>query len=137
MPASLIRLILESAFNQGDLSAVEELLTPDSITHIPAWGLPHSRTGLQQLIASLRLAFPDLHCALEDEIREGERCAAHWTVRGTHTGLFLGNPATGKPIVAQSIIFARTADGRIVEGWLLIDQFGILQQLGIVPPPRG
>jgi hypothetical protein len=36
----------------------------------------------------------------------------------------------------QGIIFARTAGGRIVEDWILIDQLGILQQLGIVPPSR-
>jgi predicted ester cyclase len=37
----------------------------------------------------------------------------------------------------QGIIFARTENSRIVEDWTLVDQMGILQQLGLVPPSRG
>jgi steroid delta-isomerase-like uncharacterized protein len=116
---------------------VEELLAPESISHIPAWGMPNNRMGLKQLIASFRLAFPDLHCTLEDEIGENDKFAAHWTMRGTHMGSFLGNPPTGRMIVAKGIIFARTEKGRIVEDWILVDQMGILQQLGVVPPAGG
>lgn len=135
-PDTLIHLIFDKAFNQGNLAAVEDLLSPDSITHITAWGLPNNRMGLKQLIASFRTAFPDLHCTVEDEIREGDKFAAHWTMRGTHKGLFLGNPPTGRPVEVQGIIIARISNGRIVEDWTLIDQIGILQQLGFVPPPR-
>ena len=109
---------------------------PDSIIHIPAWGMPDNRTGLKQLIASLRLAFPDLHCTIEDEIGEVNKFAAHWTMRGTHKGPFLGNQPTGRTIMAKGIIFARTENGRIIEDWILIDQMGMLQQLEIIPPPR-
>lgn len=133
-PPFFLRLFTE-AFNQGNLAAVEELLAPDSIIHIPAWGMPNNRMGLKQLIAIFRAAFPDLHCTVEDEIREGDRFAAHWTIRGTHMGSFLRNPPTGRTIEAKGIIFARTEKGRIVENWILIDQFGLLQQLGVVPPP--
>jgi hypothetical protein len=34
---SLIRRIVESAFNQGALAVVDELLAPDGITHIASW----------------------------------------------------------------------------------------------------
>jgi hypothetical protein len=34
------------------------------------------------------------------------------------------------------MIFTRTENDRIIEDWTLIDQMGILQQLGIVPPTR-
>lgn len=137
MPAtpSHVRQIFELAFNQGDLAVVDALLSPESITHIPAWGMPASRTGLKLFVSSLRTAFPDLQCTVEDEILEAGRLAAHWTLRGTHKGLFLGNPPTGRPVEVLGIIFARTANGRIVEDWILVDQMGILQQLGIVPPP--
>ncbi len=80
-------------------------------------------------------AFPDLQCTVEDEIYVGDQFAAHWTMRGTHNGSFLGNPPTGRRVMVQGLIFARTAHGRISEAWTLIDQMGILQQLGLVPPP--
>jgi predicted ester cyclase len=34
------------------------------------------------------------------------------------------------------MIFARIENGQIAESWTLLDQMSMLQQLGIVPPPR-
>lgn len=133
---TLVRQLFELAFNRGDLAIVDELLTPESITHMPAWGMPASRTGLKLFVSSLRTAFPDLHCTVEDEILEANRLAAHWTMRGTHTGLFLGNPSSGRKIVVKGTIFVWIADDRISEVRIQIDQYDMLQQLGIVPPPR-
>ncbi len=139
MPVSrlntLIHRIFENAFNLGDFAAVDELLAPDSITHMTAWRLANNRTGLKQFIASFRLAFPDLNCTIIDEIYEGNKLAMYWILNGTQRGPFLGNQPTGRPVRVEGMIFARTLNGQISEGWLLIDQFAILQQLGIVPPP--
>ena len=134
---SLIRRLFDEAFNRGNLAVVDELLSPDHFTHTAFGGAPHGPGGLKWLIVMFRAAFPDLHCTVEDEIREGNSFAAHWTMRGTHRGLFLGNPPTGRPVAVQGIIFARTANGRIVEDWTLVDQMGILHQLGMIPPPSG
>jgi steroid delta-isomerase-like uncharacterized protein len=134
---SLVRKIFNQAFNQGDLDIVDELVAADVATHMSSWGLPASRLGLKQMIANLRSAFPDLRCTIEDEIGEGNKIAAHWTMRGTHKGAYFGNLATGRQVEVQGFIFARTTHGQIVENWILIDQMGLLQQLGIVPPPRG
>ena len=134
---SLIRRIFEQAFNQGDLAVVDEVLTPDHFAHTAFGGAPNGPQGLKWLIAMFRTAFPDLHCTVEDEIWDGDQFAAHWTLRGTHKGSFLGNPPTGRPVVVQGIIFARTENGRLVEDWTLVDQLDILQQLGLVPPPAG
>ena len=133
---SLIRRMVENAFNQGTLAVVDELLAPDGITHIPSWGMPQTREGLKQLIALFRSAFPDLQCTVEDEISVGDRVAAHWMLRGTHTGLFLGNRPASRSIVVQGMIFAHIENGRIAEHWTLLDQMSMLQQLGIVPPPH-
>lgn len=139
MPAapSLVDRIFNLAFNQGNLAIIDELVSVDFTTHMASWGVPASRLGLKQMIANLRSAFPDLHCIVEDEIDGEDKFAAHWTMRGTHEGSFFGNLPTGRPVEVQGFIFARTADGRIVENWILIDQMGILQQLGVIPPPRG
>jgi len=139
MPAahSLIRRIFDQAFNQGDLEVVDELVAADIDAHTASWGAPGSRLGLKQMIANLRSAFPDLRCIVEDEIRERDKVAAYWIMRGTHEGSYFGNQPTGRSIAVQGFIFARTADGQIVESQILIDQIAILQQIGVVPPSRG
>ena len=111
---SIIRRILDEAFNQGNLAIVDELVAPDGISHHLSWGTPANRTGLKQLIAMFRTAFPDLHCIIEDEIIQGDKIVAHWTMRGTHRGPFLGNSPTNKPILAQGLIYARIENGQIV-----------------------
>ncbi|MEZ4860330.1 MAG: ester cyclase [Caldilineaceae bacterium] len=133
---SLIQHILTQACNQGDLTVVNELVTTDDRTRTASGAKPVGRMDLRQLITTFRIAFPDLHCTVEDEISVGEKVAAHWTVRGTHLGPFLGNRATGRAMVAQGIIFARIDNGRIAEERTLVDQMGILQQLGLIPPAR-
>jgi steroid delta-isomerase-like uncharacterized protein len=133
---SVLQRIFDKAFNQGDLATIDELIAPDGISHHLSWGMPANRMGLKQLIAMLRTAFPDLQCMIEDEIVEGDKIAAHWTMRGTHKGLFLGNSPTNKPILVQGLIYARIENNQIIENWTMIDQMGVLQQLGLVPPPR-
>jgi len=133
---SVLQRIFDKAFNQGNLAAVDELVAPDGISHQLSWGIPANRMGLKQLIAMLRTAFPDLQCTIEDEIIEGDKIAAHWTMRGTQKGLFLGYSPTNKPILVQGLIYARIENNQIIENWTMIDQMGVLQQLGLVPPPR-
>src|SRR5688572_10065382 len=117
--------MVEHAFNQGEVAVVDELVAPDGVAHTSAWGTQHTRDGLKQLIASFRAAFPDLHCSVEDEISQDDKVAAHWTMRGTHTGLLLGNRPTRRSIVVQGMLFACTKNGQIVEGWMLVDQMGM------------
>jgi predicted ester cyclase len=135
--SSLVRAFFDQAFNGGNLAIVDELVSLDCSTHMPGWGIPANRLGLKQMIAHLRTAFPNLQCLIEDEIEQEDKLAALWTMRGSHTGIFLGNAPTGRSVAMQGFIFMRTAKGQIVENWILIDQMGLLQQLGIVPPPRG
>lgn len=131
---SLLRQLLENAFEHGAFAVVDEILAPGSLSHTAAWGVPPTREGLKRLIALFRSAFPDLHCTVEDEIRSGDKLAAHWTLRGTHTGAFLGHSPTNRPFVVKAMSFARIENGQIAENWMLFDQMSILQQLGIVPP---
>ena len=128
--------MLDQTFNHGNLFIVDEWIASDAVNHIPGWGLTPNRLGFKQMIANLRAAFPNLQCTVEDEIGQGDKLAAHWTVRGTHEGRFYGNLPTGRTVEVQGFIFARTAAGQIVENWIFLDQMGMLQQLGIVPPPR-
>ena len=133
---SILRRMLDEAFNQGKLAIVDELVAPHGISHHSSSGMPPNRMGLKQWIAMFRTAFPDLHCTIEGEITDGAKVAAHWTMYGTHKGWFLGNSPTNKSIVVQGLIYARIENGQIIENWMLVDQMGMLQQIGVVPPPR-
>jgi predicted ester cyclase len=136
-PESLIYRIIDQAFNQGNLAVVDKLLSPNHFTHIAFGGAPQGPAGLKWLAAMFRTAFPDLHCTIEDEIWENEKSSAICLFQGIHNGHFFGNSPTGQAVSFMGFIFARTKAGQVVESWTMIDQMGLLQQLGIVPPPRG
>jgi predicted ester cyclase len=131
----IIHRVLDEGFNQGNLAILDELVAPNGISHHSSWGTPANRMGLKQLIAMLRTAFPNLSCTVEDEITQDNKVAAHWKIRGTQTGIFLGNPPTSKPIVVEGLIYVCIENEQIIESWLMIDQMSVLQELGLVPPP--
>jgi predicted ester cyclase len=79
-------------------------------------------------------AFPDWQYTIEDLITEGDKVVARITVQGTHQGNFLGIPATGTSVTMTEIQIVRVASGQIVDMWANVDLFGMLQQLGVVPP---
>jgi predicted ester cyclase len=132
--SSPIRRIFEEAFNLGKLAVIDEVTSPNLFAHNVIAGTPNGPQGLKLLVSMFRTAFPDLRCIVEDEIVEGDKFAVRWSIHGTHRGMFLGNPPTGKQVDVLGILFGRTENGRIIEDWTLTDQLGILQQLGIVPP---
>jgi len=82
-------------------------------------------------------AFPDLHGTIEDLIAEGDKVVDRMTCEGTHQGMFMGAPPTGKRVKWSFIDINRIVDGKIVEHWAEVDTMGIMQQLGLVPPPSG
>jgi predicted ester cyclase len=49
----------------------------------------------------------------------------------------MGMPATGKSATWSEIHIARMNDGKVVEHWVNQDRMGMLQQLGLIPAPKG
>ncbi|WP_238574875.1 ester cyclase [Streptomyces inhibens] len=63
----------------------------------------------------------------------GDRVVGRFVCRGTHTGPFLGIPATGRSIEMRSIDIWRVADGMFAEHWDELNTLELFQQLGVVP----
>jgi hypothetical protein len=76
---------------------------------------------------------PDRQDEIEDIIVRGDRVWATWTLRGTHLGELQGIPATGRPIAVVEVGQWRIRDGLICEAWFMVDELGLLRQLGRWP----
>lgn len=129
-----VRQIYE-AISKGDLMALDHILTADFVDHNPDPGQSPGLEGVKQGFAMFRTAFPDFQITLEDMIAEGDKVATRVTGRGTHKGEFQGIPPTGKQVTVAGIDIIRCAGGKCVERWGAFDNLGMMQQLGIVPPP--
>lgn len=121
----------EEVWNQGHLSAIDELFAADGI----AYGLGEAGrdvrgpAAFKPFVQRLRGAFPDLHITVDDAIEQDTRVAVRFTATMTHTGDDLGFPATGRPARVSGITFARIHHGQIAEGWNNWDIHGLMQQL--------
>ena len=69
-------------------------------------------------------------------VAEGDRVALRAIGRGTHTGPYRGMPATGKKVEVSMIGIGRFVNGKMAELWPISDRPGMMQQLGVGPPPR-
>jgi steroid delta-isomerase-like uncharacterized protein len=127
---SIVRRLVEEAQSRGRLEVVDELMADDFVDHSPLPGLPPTREGVKMLFAGLRAAFPDLHVTISEQIAEDDRVASRKTFRGTHQGDFLGVPASGRPVEFEVIDILTFDDGRISEHRVVLDQLGLLRQLG-------
>ena len=133
------RRFIEEAWNKGNLAVVDEIASPDVVIHFLPPGTPPGGESMKQFIASFRAAFPDVRISVKDEVAEGDRAVARWTMTGTHQGPYLNHlktvvPPTGKRISAEGIdIWCYDGNGKWVECWSSFDRLGMLQQLGAIP----
>jgi steroid delta-isomerase-like uncharacterized protein len=133
---ALFRRVMEEVFNRGNVSLVDELLAPDFVEHeeLPP-GIPAGREASKQLSTMLRSAFPDFQATIDHLVAEGDKVVARSTWSGTHKGEFMGIAPTGKSVSFGVIDIVRIAGGKLVEHWGLMDNSGMMQQLGVIPAP--
>jgi predicted ester cyclase len=83
-------------------------------------------------------AFSDFEYATTDTIEGSHGVAIRTRAEATHSGPFLGVPATGRRVAWDIVTLVHTKDGRIVGQWIQPDLWGIYQQLtaGAPEPPR-
>ena len=129
------RRVTEEAFNEGRLEVIDELCSPDIVTHDPAEPEDlHGTDVLKERCQRYRTAMSDLEVTFEDIFATEDRVAARWTARGTNDGELAGMPPTGKRMeITGNSIDRFDSDGKIVETWDNWDNAGFMQQLGMTP----
>lgn len=79
----------------------------------------------------LRAAFTDRVYKTEKFLADGEWASCFGHIEGTHTGEFMGVPATGNQVKIPYMDFWKVTDGRIEDNWVSVDFASVLAQLGV------
>lgn len=124
-----------AAFNTGDWDGYFALYDPAIRAHGFPMDLAPGLDGLQQFYAAFGTAFPEPRFTIESLVAEGDRVAVQYTLRATHTGVFMEVPPTGRPIEVGGMTLLRFCDGKVIERWQYMNDLGFLQQLGAIPAP--
>jgi predicted ester cyclase len=127
---NLLRRCVDQVWNNGNPTAVEGFVAPGYRRHTSPTAEPLEILGQIERLKSFRKAFPDVTITVEEIIAEGDLVAFRSTMRGTHSGEFLGIPPTGKAVIVGLVDVIRVADGRFVEQWGGPDLFDLLRQVG-------
>ena len=136
--AAAYRRWFDEGCSRGNVDLADQLYSPDYVSHSVGPELPPTLEGLKLFIRALRQGLPDLQCPVDEVVAEGDRVAGRFSLRGTHSGILFGIPATGKPVEVGVMVIARfDAAGKWIEDWNSWDQLGMLQQLGVIPTPAG
>jgi steroid delta-isomerase-like uncharacterized protein len=132
--AAIARRYLDDVWTKGNLAVVDELVTPNGISHDPISGDVQGVAALKAQVTEYRTAFPDLRFTVTDVLVAGDRVCVRWTATGTHKAPLMGIPPTGKMHSVDGITVAQITQGKLVEQWPVWDTLKFAQNLGLVPP---
>ena len=131
--AAIVREFVKTVINQGNLDVAGRFVWEDVVELVPFPGQGPGLTGLQDVLRGMRSAFPDMHWSIEEQLSEGDRVLTRFSWTGTHHGMFLGIPSTGRSVSVWGMVIDRLVDGRIKETRILMDTLGLMMQLGTIP----
>jgi predicted ester cyclase len=122
-PKQVVERLVEDVLNRGDLSAIDEVYAPRLASAARKW--------IEPFLAS----FSDVEMRIVEMVAEGETVMARFSCSGTHTGVWLGHPPTGRRFSRVAEVYSfRIVDGRITRAWGLEDTADRLRQLGLGNP---
>ena len=133
--ASIVRGFVDEVISNGNIEAAAEYCWEDIMEQVPLPGQGPGLDGLKDILRAMRAGFPDIVFSIQEQVAERDKVASRFEWTGTHKGEFLGIPATGRAVRVWGMVIDRLEDGRIKDTRILMDTFGLLGQLGVLPPP--
>ena len=131
---ALTRRFYDEVINQGNLDLIDELVSEDFVEHEEFPGLPTTGPAAPKAALGMFMAaFPDLRFTPDEMIAEGDKVVVQATMSGTHKGEFMGIPPTNKSFKVHAIDIVEIHDGKATAHWGLVDQGGMMEQLGLAP----
>ena len=131
----IARRVFEELWSEGKLEVIDEIISQDCRLYAPFPAeVVHVYSGYRERVITERQAFPDLRFNVEDQIAEGDKVVTRWTLSGTHQGEYMGQSPTGNLTIQMGISIFRIVEGIIKEIWVISDELGWIQQLGVTMP---
>ncbi len=118
----------QEKFIEADIDALKEIYSPDYVLHQLGQDI-YLEEGLETL-KQQREMFTDLTISVEALIAKGDKVISRYSARSTIAKDVEGFLVAGKKIKVEGWEIVRIDNGKIVEGWEILDRFGLMIQLG-------
>ena len=130
---SIVRRLYEEVWNMRRLEVARELISPSHAVQLTDADPGIGSEAYARNVTELATAFPDLKFTLLDMIGENDKVVVYWNISGTHQGEYRGVASTGKRISVDGMTIHQLANGKIMDSYVSLDMWGLMQQLGQVP----
>ena len=120
----------ELVVNEGKVNVLDTAYAPEIVLHT----VPEIKgiAGAKAYYANFVTGFSNRKFIVKDMYASGDKVTKYWQFKGTHTGDFMGIPATGKTVDIEGCTIARMVNGKIVEERDFMDNMSFLTQLGVL-----
>jgi steroid delta-isomerase-like uncharacterized protein len=118
-----------------DIAAFAALFAEDYVNHQTSAAAPppapgvSPKQGTTAFFAGRLKGLPDLSVTIEAMVANADKVAASFVYSGTHQGIYLGVPPTGRKLRFTSCDIFAVRGGLIVEHWGMGDIAGALAQM--------
>jgi steroid delta-isomerase-like uncharacterized protein len=128
----VVRRFIDEIFVKGNADAVDKLATHDFVPH--SWpSVTPGADSLKQAVKRVSATLSGVTMKIEDMIAEDDKVAVRLTAHATHSGDFMGLPATGREYSISETHIFHMRDGKVAEHWRDADMLGLMRQLGALP----
>ena len=119
------------AINEGKIDVLDTAYAADIVLHTT----PEIKgvAKAKAYYANFVTGFSNRQFIIKDMFAQGDKVTKYWEFKGTHSGNFMGIPATGKTVDIEGCTIARMVNGKIVEERDFMDNMSFLKQLGLIP----
>ena len=127
---SVVQRYWDGKWNERLPEILDKLQTPDVVYH----GTSMEMNGIEeykQVYNSYLSAIHDTRLDINKLIAEGDLVMSNIKLRGIHKGELDGLPPTGNEISVSLFTIFRLVDGKIAEEWEIMDELGMMTQLGM------
>jgi len=124
------------AFIQRDLSAIDELLTPDFVDHFaPPWD-PAGRDGVRRRFGQAAMGFHTTRVEVVLSVSRGNVLMQAIRIHMKHTGDFMGIPPTDREFSIGGFDAFEVRGDKLAAHWGVYDVSRIPDLLGMTPGPE-
>ena len=131
----MIAEFIEKVLNEDQIDSTGDYFWEDMVELAPFPGQGPGVEGLKDVLRMLRTAFPDIHWTVEEQVEEGDKVVTRFTWTGTHGGLFMGIPASGRKVSVWGMVIDRFDGEKVRDTRIIMDALGLMMQIGAIPTP--
>jgi steroid delta-isomerase-like uncharacterized protein len=128
----LARRLINDVWSNGDVDAIDELVTADYVDYYEGAKNVEGRDGLREYVTGLRESFPDFGKEIKEVVASEDAVALRFMATGTHEAVYEGIEPTGVEMSFAGSIFFHFEDGKISETYESADTWGMMEDLGAV-----